>query len=217
MFGLLPSTFIPCLASRYRHRRHDLSCNMTTIPKRQFDRTKRVHYKEFILPDLVSDIHYPLRLNPHYYPISRAYEQWLLTGAHLTEPEIITFIGLHAGELAAACFPNVDAFHLRVCSDFMNRVFNMDDWMDEFDVDGTWGMRQCCISAFRDPINSDGKARCNYVQSYFRRFRQTSGPGCTGRFIRTIDLFFIAVDDRAKAAGVYDGTWQGFLESFDPF
>ncbi|KAG2031498.1 isoprenoid synthase domain-containing protein [Suillus americanus] len=158
---------------------------------------------EFILPDLVSDIHYPLRLNPRYYPISRASEQWLLTGAHLTELEIITFMGLQAGELAAACFPDADAFHLRVCSDFLNWLFNMDDWMDEFDVDGTWGMRECCISAFRDPINSETeKLTAKMCKSYFSRFRQTSGPGCTGRFIHTMDLFFIAVakqaDDRAN-------------------
>ena len=107
----------------------------------------------FILPDLISDCHYPLRLNPHSYLVSRASEQWLLNGARLAEPRITKFMGLHAGELTAACYPEADAFHLRVCSDFMNWLFNMDDWLDEFDLDGTWGMRECCMSALRDPIN----------------------------------------------------------------
>ncbi|KAG1889039.1 isoprenoid synthase domain-containing protein [Suillus fuscotomentosus] len=158
---------------------------------------------EFILPDLVSDIHYPLRLNPRYYPISRASEEWLLTGTHLTELEITTLMGLRAGELAAACYPDADAFHLRVCSDFFNWLSNMDDWLDAFDVDSTWGMRECCISALRDPINSETeKLGVKMCKSYFSRFRQTSSSGCTERFIRTMDLFFIAVakqaDDRAK-------------------
>lgn len=122
----------------------------------------------FILPDLISDCHYPLRLNPDCYPVSRASEQWLLDGACLAEPRVTKFMGLHAGELTAACYPDADAFHLRVCSDFINWLFNMDDWLDEFDADGTWGMRECCISAFRDPINSQteklaGKMCKSYV------------------------------------------------------
>ncbi|KAG2369007.1 isoprenoid synthase domain-containing protein [Suillus spraguei] len=157
----------------------------------------------FILPDLVGDCPYPLRLNPYCYPVSRASEQWLLHGAHLADPKVTQFMGLHAGELAAACYPDADAFHLRVCSDFMNWLFNVDDLLDEFDVDGTWGMRECCISAIRDPINfQTEKLAGKMCKSFFSRFMQTGGPGCTERFINTMDLYFIAVakqaDDRAK-------------------
>ncbi|OJA10867.1 hypothetical protein AZE42_12242 [Rhizopogon vesiculosus] len=157
----------------------------------------------FMLPDLFSDCHYPLRLNFHSYPVSRASEQWLLNGASLAEPRITKFMGLHAGELIAACYPDANAFHLRVCADFMNWAFNMDDWLDDFDVDGTWGMRDCCIPAFRDPINFQmDKLAGKMCKSYFSRFMQTSGPGCTERFIRSTDSFFIAAakeaDDRAK-------------------
>ncbi|KAG1723076.1 isoprenoid synthase domain-containing protein [Suillus paluster] len=39
-------------------------------------------------------------------------------------------------------------------------------------------------------------------KSYFSRFRETGGPGCTKRFIHTMDMFFIAVakqvDDHAN-------------------
>ncbi|KAG2031237.1 isoprenoid synthase domain-containing protein [Suillus americanus] len=157
----------------------------------------------FILPDLVNDCHYPLRLNPNSYPVSRASEQWLIQGARLAEPKLTEFMGLQAGELTAACYPDADAFRLRVCSDFLNWLFNMDDWLDEFDVDGTWGIRECCLSAFRDPINSQTeKLSGKMCKSYFSRFMQTGGPGCTERFIQTMDLFFIAAakqaDDRAK-------------------
>ncbi|KAJ8594981.1 terpenoid synthase, partial [Rhizopogon salebrosus TDB-379] len=166
----------------------------------------------FVLPDLVSDCHYPLRLNPHCYPVSHASEQWLLNGARLAEPRVTKFMGLHAGELTAACYPDADAFHLRVCSDFLNWLFNMDDWLDEFDVDGTREMRECCIAAFRDPVNfQTDKLGGKMCKSYFGRFMQTSGSGCTERFINTMDLFFIAValqsDDRAKG-------WIPDLESY---
>jgi hypothetical protein len=161
----------------------------------------------FFLPDLVSDCHYPLRLNPDCYPVSRASEQWLLDGARLAEPKATAFMGLHAGELAAACYPDADAFHLRVCSDFLNWLFNMDDWLDEFDVDSTLGMRECCMSAFRDPINfQTEKHGGEMCKSYFSRFIQTGGPGCTERFIHTMDLFFIAAtkeaDDRATGRAI---------------
>jgi hypothetical protein len=61
-------------------------------------------------------------------------------------------MGLRAGELTAACYPDTDAFHLRVCADFMNYLFNLDDWLDEFDVIDTNGMADCCIAALRNPL-----------------------------------------------------------------
>ncbi|KAF8442269.1 isoprenoid synthase domain-containing protein [Boletus edulis BED1] len=172
-------------------------------PTATYENVPRPSPAGFILPDLVSDCHYPLFLSPHCYKVARASEQWLLQGARLVEPRVTKFMGLKAGELTAACYPDADEFHLRVCSDFMNWLFNMDDWLDEFDVTDTWGMRECCIGAFRDPINfQTDKLGGLMSKSFFGRFIQTGGPGCTERFIHTMDLFFIAVakqaDDRAK-------------------
>lgn|ERR1700722_6738367 len=106
---------------------------------------------KFLLPDLVSDCTYPLRVNLHCYHVARASEQWLLDGANHSEKKAKAFMGLRAGELTAACYPDADAFHLRVCSDFMNYLFNLDDWLDEFDVKDTRGMAKCCIGALRNP------------------------------------------------------------------
>ncbi|KAG2061081.1 terpenoid synthase [Suillus hirtellus] len=173
---------------------------MSSMPPTAYASTRSdFETTRFILPDLISDCHYPLRLNPDCHPVSRTSEQWLLDGAHLAEHRVTKFMGLHAGELTAACYPDADAFHLRVCSDFLNWLFNMDDWLDEFDVDGTWGMRECCISAFRDPINfQTEKLAGKMCKSYFSRFMQTGGPGCTERFIHTMDLFFIAAAKQAQ-------------------
>ncbi|KAG1886736.1 isoprenoid synthase domain-containing protein [Suillus subluteus] len=142
---------------------------------------------EFILPDLLSDCHYPLRINPHYDAVFRVSEQWLFDEGHLVEPEITKFVGLRAGYLTAACYPDADAFHLRM----------------SFDVDNALGMRECCISAFQDPINfQTDKTAGKMCKSLFSRFRETGGPGCTERSIHAMDLFFIAgakeVDNRAK-------------------
>jgi len=159
--------------------------------------------KVFILPDLISNCHYPLRKNPHCYLVSRASEKWLIDGLRLVEPRSTQVIGFRIGELAAACNPDADAFRLEVYSDYLSWVFTMDDWLEQSDVDYILRMRQCCMSAFRDPINFEtenfGGKLC---KSYFSRFRETAGPGCTERFIHTMDLYLRAVakevDNHAK-------------------
>ncbi|OAX38874.1 terpenoid synthase [Rhizopogon vinicolor AM-OR11-026] len=159
--------------------------------------------KVFILPDLVSNCHYPLRMNPHCYPVSRASNKWLIDELRLVEPRSTQIIGFRVGEFSAACYSNTDAFRLRVYSDYMGWLFAMDDWLEQTDVDQILRMRQCCISAFRDPINFEtekfGRKLC---RSYFSRFRETGGPGCTERFIHTMDLYLRAVakevDNHAK-------------------
>ncbi|KAF9237779.1 isoprenoid synthase domain-containing protein [Melanogaster broomeanus] len=159
----------------------------------------------FVLPDLVSDCPYPLRINPHFHDVAPASEQWLIEGAHLVEPAITKFKGVKAGGLAGVCYPNADALHLRVCSDFLNWTFDTDDWLEEFSVEGVLSMRDCCVGVCRDPIDfQTGKfgAQMRRSRAFFSRFIQTGGPRCTERFIRAMDLSFIAVakqvEDRAK-------------------
>lgn len=106
----------------------------------------------FILPDLVGHCTYPLRVNADCDEVARASEEWLLEGANHDEKKRAAFMGLKAGELTASCYPDSDPFHLRVCDDFMNFLFNLDDWLDEFDVEGTNGMANCCIQAMCDPL-----------------------------------------------------------------
>jgi hypothetical protein len=182
---------------------------------------------QFILPDLINDCHYPLRQNSHCYAVSHASDRWLIEVAQLAEPEIRGYhhIDMDTGALAAVCYPDADAFHLRVCSDFFNWLFIMDDWM-EYNVVDVWRARESCIFAFRDPINFEteqlGAKMCksydyffhritlsktHYVLRFFSRFRETAGPGCTERFIHGSELFFTAVakqvGDRAEG-NMYD-------------
>ncbi|KAF9237783.1 isoprenoid synthase domain-containing protein [Melanogaster broomeanus] len=163
----------------------------------------------FVLPDSVTDCPYPLRINPHHHDVARASEQWLLEGAQLVEPHVTKFMGLKAGRLCAFSYPNADASHLRVCTDYLNWFFDMDDWLEEFhvdkefDVNKIWGMRDCSIAAFRDPINfQTDKLGVKMAKSFFGRFIQTGGPRCTERFIHTMDLYFVAMakqmEDRAN-------------------
>ncbi|KAG1870643.1 isoprenoid synthase domain-containing protein [Suillus subalutaceus] len=140
--------------------------------------------------------------NPHRDAVSCASDQWLIDVARLVESEIGEYIDIEAGVFAAVCYPDADAFHLQVCSDFLTWLFIIDDWM-EYNVVDVRGARESCILALHDPINFDteqlGAKMC---KSFFSRFRETAGPGCTKRFIHRCELSFAAVakqvDDRAK-------------------
>ncbi|KAG2046914.1 terpenoid synthase [Suillus hirtellus] len=161
---------------------------------------------EFNLPDFFSDCRYPMRLNPRYDQVSRASEQWLCSEAHLVEPEATKCTTtLCPGYFASVCFPDASAFHLEVCADFLGWSFKMDDWLEieRSDVNDAWGVRDCCMSAYRDPVNfQTERYSAKMCKSYFGRFKETAGPGCTKRFIDGMDLWFIAaakeVENRAK-------------------
>ncbi|KAG2081473.1 isoprenoid synthase domain-containing protein [Suillus cothurnatus] len=150
---------------------------------------------EFIIPDFYNECRYPMRLNPNCDSVSCASEQWLCSEAHLVEPEKTRYTSLRAGYFASSCYPDADAFHLKVCADFLGWSFKLDDWLeiDRSDVNDAWGVRDCCISAYRDPVNfRTERYSAKMCKSYFGRFRETGGPGCTERFIHTMDLWFIS-------------------------
>ncbi|KAG2139387.1 isoprenoid synthase domain-containing protein [Suillus cothurnatus] len=157
---------------------------------------------QFILPDFISYCHYPLRQNPHRDVVSCASGQWFTDVTQLAEPAVREYLDEDIGAFAALCYPDADAFHLRVCADFLHWIAITDDLM-EYGVVGTKEMRESCILALRDPIHFDTEQLgAKLCKSFFSRFRDTAGPGCTERFIRGSELFFVSVakhvDDRAK-------------------
>ncbi|KAG0704562.1 isoprenoid synthase domain-containing protein [Suillus ampliporus] len=157
----------------------------------------------FILPDFFSDFPYPFRLNAHCYPVSSASGEWLSNEAHLVEPEKSKYMSLRAGYFASSVYPDADAFCLKVCADFLGWSFKLDDWLeiDRSDVGDAWGVRDCCMSAYRDPTNfQTERYSAKMCKSYFGRFMETGSR--PDRFIHTMDLWFISaakeVDNRAK-------------------
>lgn len=107
--------------------------------------------RRFILPDLVSHCPYPQRLNQHAATVARASESWLLAEADFSATRREAFLGLRAGELTAACYPDAETDQLQVASDFMNFLFTLDDWSDEFDAADNYGLAQCVMCALDDP------------------------------------------------------------------
>lgn len=163
-------------------------------------------------------------MNIHSASVAHASEEWLLADAKFNAKRRSSFRRLNAGKLTAICYPNTDAARLRDVNDFLNFLFTLDDWSDEFTDKDTVGLAGCVMGAFQDPDGfraqkAAGKLakRCvgplrlwmwirlwastrvyEELHSFFSRFRRTAGPGCTRRFIETMDLFFGAVAQQAR-------------------
>jgi hypothetical protein len=134
-----------------------------TIANRSFDHhamsaTSHQDIKEIILPDLVSHCTFPSRLNRFCEPVAARSEAWMMDGAQFSEKRCRRFRGLKAGLLTAMCYPDCGEEELRVVADFMNYLFNLDDWTDEFDVQETKKMADSVMNALfhpeRDPAGS---------------------------------------------------------------
>ncbi|KAH9943697.1 terpenoid synthase [Amylocystis lapponica] len=152
----------------------------------------------FVIPDLFSACPYDLRIHPDWVSVSADSEAWVIGGTNFSPKKRAALHGLKAGFLAATCYPGGDAFQLRVCADFMNYLFALDDWGDDCDVEGNARLEADVMSAFRNPegYQTDlpaGKMAKDFIQ----RFLPTSGPGCAERFIDTMELFFKAVSQQA--------------------
>lgn len=111
-----------------------------------------IEHGTFNLPDFISYCRYPICTNPHGHEVAAASESWLLASAPMTAKKCREFKDLKAGSLAAMCYPDADKGRLRVCADYMNYLFKLDDWSDEFDAKDIDSMRDCVMSALRDPF-----------------------------------------------------------------
>jgi hypothetical protein len=130
----------------------------------------------FFLPDLVSYCTYPLRTNPNGEEQARASEEWLIDGSDLSPRKRKALTKLKSGDLTAACFPDTEPSHLRVCCDYINFIFTLDDWLEELDVQGNNSIENWCVTAMRDPVNfqTDKKAAL-LMKSYVTRISSLYG------------------------------------------
>ena len=92
---------------------------------------------KIIIPDLVSHCDFPLRNNRHRKQATVECKQWLFRGGNLSERKRTAFHGLKAGLLTAMCYPNAAYPQLRVCCDFMNWLFHLDNISDDMNEFGT--------------------------------------------------------------------------------
>jgi hypothetical protein len=107
--------------------------------------------RKVTIPDLVSHSTFPLRTNRHCALVASASKQWLFHYGGLSVKMRQSFHGLKAGRLTAMCYPFVGAPQLRVCSDFMNYLFHLDNLSDDMDVRSTVKVADVVMNALYHP------------------------------------------------------------------
>ncbi|KAH9838441.1 isoprenoid synthase domain-containing protein [Rhodofomes roseus] len=149
-------------------------------------------------PDLVKSIPFPLRLNPYTRFVSAESDAFIIEYAKFSEKQLTKFIGLNAGLLCGMCYAECEPEQLRVCSDFMSFLFNLDDWSDEFDTTGTKGLEEAVMNTLNHPdtYHSDSAA-ARTAKSWWTRMLKTVGPNCRKRFVDTLGLYFKAIMQQA--------------------
>ncbi|OBZ67350.1 Alpha-muurolene synthase [Grifola frondosa] len=97
------------------------------------------------------------------------------------------------------CYPLAGFPQLRVCCDFINYLFHLDNICDEMDDNGTHDTATEVLNALHHPYAPSRPATRvgRMTRDYWRRLIVTASPGAQQRFIETFDLFFQAVTQQA--------------------
>jgi len=163
-------------------------------------------------PDMLSSMPFELRCNPHTDKAGKESEEWLDSLANFTPKQRARFFQLNAGMLSGACYVDCGFDELRCCADFLNYLFNLDDWSDEFDVTGTAGLAECVMNTLYEPEMYKSNAVASVItRDFWVRMLKTIGPNAKTRFIETMDGYFQSIMQQAshRASGSIPG-----LESY---
>lgn len=102
-------------------------------------------------PDVISAIPFAAHINSWTKVVSAESDAWMIGIANYDESSLRKFAGLNAGLLAGMCYAYCGRDELRVCTDFLSFLFNLDDWTDEFDTTGTKGVADCVMNILYHP------------------------------------------------------------------
>ncbi|KAI8976599.1 terpenoid synthase [Trametes punicea] len=161
--------------------------------------TACTHQEELRFPDLISCCPFPLQCNPYYERASAASKTWLTSGCKLSKKKRNALQGLKGGLLTAMSYPFAGYDQFRVCCDWINYLFHLDDICDEMDDRATVSTAHEIIGALRDPhCFHPSSAVGRLTKSFWSRFTESATPGAQRRFIETFELFFKAVEQQAK-------------------
>ena len=106
---------------------------------------------KILFPDFISACPFELRVSRYCKSSSAQSKRWLLKGCHLSKKKRAAFQGLKGGLLTAMCYPLAAPDRLRVCCDFINYLFHLDNICDEMDDRRTVSTASEVIGALRDP------------------------------------------------------------------
>lgn len=132
-----------------------------------------------IIPDLVSHCDFSIHCNPKVETAVEESKAWLFEHGQLGEKRKNAFRGLKAGgeipgplefparstadslfsELTSMCYPYANFDQLRVCCDFMNYLFHLDDLSDDMTHLGTRSIANDIMNTLYCPTTYESNTR----------------------------------------------------------
>jgi hypothetical protein len=147
------------------------------------------HPRMFVMPNLVSHCSFDLRVHEE---LSRAVwecKAWMISGSNVfrNEKTLNALHGLKAGglfpisplscirsshsaaclELTCACYPTAPLHKLRVCCDFMNWLFHLDDLSDDMDDGSTVTIGNEIMTTYNHPDTYNPKTHVGKLTKRF--------------------------------------------------
>ena len=177
-----------------------------------------------LLPDLVSHCKFDLHINRYHKLATVESNRWVFNSdPDLDQATRRAFQCLKAGKFVAMCYPNVGYPQLRVCTDFINWIFHLDDLSDDMDDRGVDKVVNVVMNSLYHPHTYRSPARLNRMSKesvfhYFfflsqgsnqlsdlflpdsslcKRIIQTASPGTRQRFLESMQLFFETIHQEA--------------------
>ena len=145
--------------------------------------------RTFVMPDLVSHCTFNLRVHEELPRAVWECKAWMINGSNISRSEkaLSSLHGLKAGglftnpllpyvrqtdpvtflELTCACYPLVPLRKLRVCCDFMNWLFHLDDLSDDMDDRSTVAIESEIMTTYDHPDTYDPKTHVGKLTKKF--------------------------------------------------
>ena len=145
--------------------------------------------REFVMPDLVSHCPFSLRVHEELPRVVWECKAWMINGSNISRNEktLNSLHGLKAGglfphlpfiwvssshlvacpELTCACYPTAPLHKLRVCCDFMNWLFHLDDISDDMDDRSTVTIAEEVMNTYNHADTHDPKSHVGKLTKRF--------------------------------------------------
>ncbi|KAL1724354.1 isoprenoid synthase domain-containing protein [Schizophyllum commune] len=149
----------------------------------------------FILPDLKSPVCalFLKATNPHYGAVSEESREWIDSFAFFPDKKRVQFQQCIFELLASHSYPYADYSKFRVCCDFLNLVFALDEVSDEQNGSDARETMNVYVRAMRGLTVDEGTKLYQATKEFRERLMVGIGPRCFQRFIEHGEEYVDAV------------------------
>lgn len=119
--------------------------------------------KSLRLPDLVAMLPSKAEFNQHYETVAKAALEWAMSYAEEVDMSKERYAHFERGfsiHLACFAYPYASSGKLRVCCDFINFLFVLDEYCDEQGREGAVRVAETVLHTLSDPTYDEGSVIC---------------------------------------------------------